>query len=59
MPTPLHERALSIGADPRDNTEERFRKRLLVGVALAILPIAFVWGCLYWLVGERGVALTP
>ena len=59
MAAPLYERALSIGADPRDTTEERFRKRLLVGVALAILPIAFVWGCLYWLVGERAVALTP
>ena len=59
MATPLPERALSIGADPRDTTEERFRKRLLVGVALVILPVAFVWGCLYWLVGEHGVALTP
>ena len=59
MATPLYERALSIGADSRDTTEARFRKRLLVGVALVILPIAFVWGCLYWLVGERGVALTP
>jgi adenylate cyclase len=28
-------------------------------VALFILPIAFLWGCLYWLVGERAVALTP
>jgi adenylate cyclase len=59
MASPLYERALSIGADPRDTTEERFRKRLLVVVALAILPVAFVWGCLYWLVGERAVALTP
>ena len=59
MATPLYQRALSIGADSRDTTEERFRKRLLVGVALVILPVAFVWGCLYWLVGEHGVALTP
>ena len=50
---------LSIGADPRDTADERFRKRLLVGVALVILPVAFLWGCLYWLVGEREVALTP
>jgi adenylate cyclase len=57
--TALRERALSIGADPRDTADERFRKRLLVGVALLILPVAFVWGCLYWAVGERGVALTP
>jgi adenylate cyclase len=55
----LRERALSIGADPRDTADERFRKRLLVGVALIILPVAVVWGCLYWAVGERAVALTP
>jgi adenylate cyclase len=59
MTAPLRDRALSIGADPRDTADERFRKRLLVGVALVILPVAFVWGCLYWLVGEREVALTP
>jgi adenylate cyclase len=53
------DRALSIGADPRDTADERFRKRLLVGVALIILPVAFVWGCLYWAIGERAVALTP
>ena len=28
-------------------------------MALAILPVAVVWGCLYWLVGEHAVALTP
>jgi len=53
------DRALSIGADPHDTADERFRKRLLVGVAFVILPVAFVWGCLYWVVGEREVALTP
>jgi guanylate cyclase len=51
--------ALAIGADPRDTADERFRKRLLVGVALVILPVAFLWGCLYWAVGEHAVALTP
>jgi adenylate cyclase len=59
MTAALRDRALSIGADPRDTADERFRKRLLVGVALVILPVAFVWGCLYWAVGEREVALTP
>ena len=59
MTSALVDRALSIGADPRDTTDERFRRRLLVGVALVILPVAVVWGCLYWLVGEHGVALTP
>jgi adenylate cyclase len=59
MTAPLHDRALSIGTDPHDTADERFRKRLLVGVALVILPVAFLWGCLYWAVGEHGVALTP
>src|SRR5918998_1888143 len=59
MTAELFDRALSIGADPRDTADERFRKRLLVGVALIILPVAVVWGCLYWFVGEREVALTP
>jgi guanylate cyclase len=59
MTEALRDRVLSIGADPRDTADERFRKRLLVGVALIILPVGFVWGCLYWGVGEREVALTP
>jgi adenylate cyclase len=59
MTAPLRDRVLSIGADPRDTADERFRKRLLVGVALVILPVGFLWGCLYWAVGERAVALTP
>jgi adenylate cyclase len=59
MTAALRDRILSIGADPRDTADERFRKRLLVGVALVILPVGFVWGCLYWAIGERAVALTP
>jgi adenylate cyclase len=59
MTAALVDRALSIGADPRETADERFRRRLLVGVALIILPVALVWGCLYWVVGERAVALTP
>jgi guanylate cyclase len=59
MTAALRERALSIGADPRDTADERFRKRLLVGVAVIILPIGFLWGCLYWAFGEEPVALTP
>jgi adenylate cyclase len=59
MAAPLLDRVLSIGTDPRDTADERFRKRLLVGVALVILPVAVLWGCLYWVIGERGVALTP
>ncbi len=59
MTVPLRERVLSIGADPRDTADDRFRKRLLVGIALVILPFGFLWGCLYWAVGEHEVALTP
>jgi adenylate cyclase len=59
MTAALYDRALSIGADPRDTADERFRKRLLVGVTLIILPVALLWGCLYWVIGEHEVALTP
>ena len=55
----LVEWALSIGADPADSSDERFRKRLLVGIALLILPIGFAWGCVYFAFGEPMVALTP
>jgi adenylate cyclase len=59
MTAAILERILSIGADPNDSADERFRRRLLVGVALLILPVAFTWGCLYWAFGEHGVAITP
>jgi guanylate cyclase len=59
MTAALPDRIVSIGADPHDTAEERFRKRLLVGIALVVLPIGFVWGCLYWAVGEHTAALTP
>jgi adenylate cyclase len=59
MTAALRDRCLDIGADTRDTADERFRKRLLVTVALIILPVAFVWGCLYWAVGEVAVAVTP
>src|SRR5687767_7767509 len=55
----LRERALGIGEDPADSSDLRFRKRLLVGIALLILPIGFVWGCVYFAFGEPIVALTP
>jgi guanylate cyclase len=55
----LRDRILSIGADTADSADLRFRKRLLVGIAVFILPVAFLWGCLYWVVGEEAVALTP
>jgi adenylate cyclase len=55
----LADRILSIGANGDDSSELRFRKRLLVGISLLILPIGFLWGCLYWIVGEEAVSLTP
>jgi adenylate cyclase len=44
-------RLAQIGADPRDDDERRFRKALLVVVAVIILPIALVWGTLYLALG--------
>ena len=55
----MRDHVLSIGADEADSSDLRFRKRLLVGIALLILPIAFLWGCIYWAVGEEAVAVTP
>jgi adenylate cyclase len=59
MTAEILDRVLSIGSDPGDSADERFRKRLLVGVALLILPVSFAWGCLYWFFDEHRVALTP
>jgi adenylate cyclase len=55
----LGDRLLSIGSDEDDSSDLRFRKRLLVGIAILILPIGFLWGCLYWVFDEKAVALTP
>jgi adenylate cyclase len=48
-----------IGSDPRDSSEERVRKALLVTVCLMILPAGVLWGALYWTFGERIPALIP
>jgi adenylate cyclase len=48
-----------IGSDPRDSSEERVRKALLVTVCLMILPAGVLWGALYWAFGERIPALIP
>jgi len=55
----LRDRVLSVGTDEADSSELRFRKRLLVGISLLILPVSFLWGCIYWAIGEEAVALTP
>lgn len=44
-------RVALIGADPMDDDERRFRKALLVIIAVLILPIALVWGTLYLALG--------
>jgi class 3 adenylate cyclase len=52
-------RALAIGSDPRDDEETRLRKVLLLVAALTIVPLAVLWGLLYWLVGAALPALIP
>jgi adenylate cyclase len=47
----VFERLAQIGADPRDDEELRFRKVLLVVIAVLILPISAVWGTLYVALG--------
>jgi adenylate cyclase len=55
----LRERVLSLGADPADSSDLRFRKRLLVGIAILLLPAALSECALYWLFDEKAAALTP
>lgn len=50
---------LAIGSDPRDDEETRLRKVLLLVAALTIVPLAVLWGLLYWLVGAALPALIP
>ena len=52
-------RVLSIGADPADDEELRLRKVLLLTAALAILPLAIVWGAAYFAAGARVAGLIP
>ena len=52
-------RALSIGADPSDDEEQRLRKILLLTAAYVILPLAIVWGGIYALAGAIGAGLIP
>jgi len=55
----LADRAMSAGFDTRDSLDVRERKRLLVGVALMVLPAGVIWGALYWGLREGGAALLP
>lgn len=53
----LSQRALSLGADPGDSEEERLRKTLLVGGAYVLLGVTFIWGAVYYVLGEWLVSL--
>jgi guanylate cyclase len=48
---PWLDRAARIGADPRDDDEQRLRKALLVLVCVLILPISLAWGAIYLALG--------
>lgn len=55
----LLRRLLAIGIEPDDDEDTRSRKLLLLVAALAITPLAVVWGAIYWLVGAPSVAAIP
>lgn len=49
----------NIGADAMDSDELRLKKRLLVMIALMILPAALLWGLVILISGEPTAALAP
>jgi adenylate cyclase len=51
--------ASGIGADPRDSTDLRLRKSLLVLVTFMVMPPGVIWAALYWAAGEPVAALLP
>src|SRR5687767_11080193 len=55
----LLSRLLAIGADPADDEDTRLRKVLLLVAALTMVPLAVLWGSLYWLAGNTAPALIP
>jgi class 3 adenylate cyclase len=50
---------LTVGAEPSDDDDTRLRKFLLLAAALAITPLAVVWGAIYWTVGATSAAIIP
>lgn len=48
-----------IGIDPQDSDEIRLQKRLLVVIALMILPTAVLWGGIYFVSGENLAGSIP
>jgi class 3 adenylate cyclase len=55
----LLRRLLAVGAEPDDDEDTRLRKFLLLAAALAITPLAVIWGAIYWVVGAAGAAAIP
>jgi len=50
---------LRIGADPRDDEDERLRKVLLVAASLMVAGASIFWGAVYWTFGEPLAAAVP
>ena len=48
-----------IGVDSTDSDELRLKKRLLVAIALMVLPAALLWGTIYLISAEPTAALIP
>lgn len=59
MVSELLRRLLAIGAEPDDDEDTRSRKLLLLVAALAITPLAVIWGAIYWIAGAPGAAAIP
>jgi adenylate cyclase len=51
-------RLATLGADPEDDADLRDKKRLLVLLAVLILPVSAVWGALYLAMGQA-VGIIP
>ena len=48
-----------VGVDSTDSESLRLKKRLLVAISIAIIPLALGWGSLYLISGEITAALIP
>ena len=69
MVAELRTRVLSIGADEADSSKTASASGCSVGISILILPVGFLWGCIYWAhrggggrahtVGVRGRIRSP
>jgi class 3 adenylate cyclase len=50
---------LAVGVEADDDEDTRLRKFLLLAAALAVTPLAVVWGAIYWTVGAASAAAIP